>query len=472
MNERPIETSALVGVPAERGLREELSAFLRLSGPGFTHGILAFGMTSIVLFYVGQLGSLELSIASLASSFFYLTGASIAVGLALGIDTLCGQANGAGNKQMVFSTARTAICVCTFASFLVAILWTRSEWIFVKLGQDQVIAKSAALYLQLMIPYLFLDVLYTCLSKLLISQGIVRPMTIASTCSLLLVPFLSWILIFKTNLALHGAPLTLFLIGLTSVVILRCLVRDPEPSLKTPSITAWIKDGLTGWKQYLLTALPGLASVCSEWWCYEVFTLLAGTLPNASYTLGVMGVSNSLINILFVIAIGLSSASSVRISNFLGAGLKKSAKKSAWTGLSLALISESTMLLIVSLLAKRISQFWFREPQAQALCASVLPIVGLTEWGSGVSYVFIGILRACNRLPFGLAANVGAYWLVGVPLGAWLGIRCGRGVVGFWTGLATAAILQAIALLIIFLRIDFDIEMKRAQKLTRAARVL
>eukprot|EP00210_Caulerpa_lentillifera_P003814 g3643.t1 len=455
-----VERSQLVGVSSGGDLSTELGAFLRLGAPGFTNSVLAFGMTSIVLFYVGRLGSLQLSIASLASSFFYLTAGSIVIGLALGIETFCGQANGAGNKKMVLSCGRTAICVCTFASALVAILWTRSEWIFVKLGQDPKISKLAALYLQLMIPYMVCDVLYMCLSKVLVCQGIVRPMTIASTVSLLLVPILSWVLIFKTKLAIYGAPITLFLISVTSVAILQYLVRDRKSSRTTvSSMKDWITDGLSGWKKYLVTALPGLATLCRM-------------LPNAHYTLAVMGVSNSFMNILFVIAIALSSASSVRVSNFLGAGLRQSAKKSAWTGLILALILETIMLIIISLLAKPISQIWFVDSQAQALCATVLPVVGLTEWGSGVSYVLIAILRACNRLPIGMAANLGAYWLLGFPTGVWLGFHCQRGVLGFWIGLAAAAVFQSIALFIIFLRLDFEVETKRAWKLTTEHSVL
>jgi MATE family multidrug resistance protein len=43
-----------------------------------------------------------------------------------------------------------------------------------------------------------------------------------------------------------------------------------------------------------------------------------------------------------------------------------------------------------------------------------------------------------------------AYWIIGLPLGAWLTFRRGMGALGLWVGLSLALILIGIVLLIVW----------------------
>jgi MATE family multidrug resistance protein len=45
-----------------------------------------------------------------------------------------------------------------------------------------------------------------------------------------------------------------------------------------------------------------------------------------------------------------------------------------------------------------------------------------------------------------------AYWIVGLPLGAWLCFRRGMGAIGLWIGLSLALILIGIVLLLVWRR--------------------
>ena len=62
-------------------------------------------------------------------------------------------------------------------------------------------------------------------------------------------------------------------------------------------------DALRGWREYLKVSLPSTIMICSEWWAFEILTVLAGTLgvaELASMTI-VTGISASL----FMVPLGI-----------------------------------------------------------------------------------------------------------------------------------------------------------------------
>lgn len=463
-SEIPLSQEASISTSFEFSYWVEVQHLLKLSAPSFFHSFLAFSLTSVVFIFIGRIGALQLSIASLANSFFYLTGASIIAGLCMGVETIGGQAHGAGNARLVALTYVQGIALSLVACIVVSLIWSRAEWIFLLLGQNPEISRSAARYLQLMIPYLFIDALFLCQTKSLTSRGIVRPSMIACGCALALAPLLSWLLMFKTQLGMNGAPLTLGLTTFCMLSIQTLLARSHRLPLGPSS--KWLKDCWKKLRKYLSVTLPGLATVCCEWWTYEIFTVLAGLVAHPELSLGLMGAADSVINIVFVVALSVAGGVIIRVSNFLGAGQKQAAIASAQTAVCAALFLETLGLVTVWKYAHQLSRIWFRDVAVAELFTSLLPLIGITEWGSGISFVLGAVLRACNRGKFEFLANFATYWFVGVPLGIILGFPFQLGVKGFWIGLAAASQLQFLILSIVVCRLDFDVEIERAQKLT------
>ena len=53
----------------------------------------------------------------------------------------------------------------------------------------------------------------------------------------------------------------------------------------------------------------------------------------------------------------------------------------------------------------------------------------------------------------GLAAQVLGYWVVGLPVGIWLGFEQKWGAVGLWVGLASGLMVAAVALTAVWTRV-------------------
>jgi MATE family multidrug resistance protein len=80
------------------------------------------------------------------------------------------------------------------------------------------------------------------------------------------------------------------------------------------------------------------------------------------------------------------------------------------------------------------------------LCASILPIAALFQISDGVQVVGCGILRGMGRTRPAAWFNLLGYWLLGLPLGAWLGLRAGLGLAGVWWGLCLGLTFVAVSL--------------------------
>jgi MATE family multidrug resistance protein len=71
-----------------------------------------------------------------------------------------------------------------------------------------------------------------------------------------------------------------------------------------------------------------------------------------------------------------------------------------------------------------------------ALAAAILPIAAAFQIFDGIQVVGCGVLRGMGRTRPAAIFNLLGYWVLGLPLGGWLGLRAGWGLAGIWVGLA------------------------------------
>ena len=82
-----------------------------------------------------------------------------------------------------------------------------------------------------------------------------------------------------------------------------------------------------------------------------------------------------------------------------------------------------------------------------ALAATLIPIAGVFQVFDGVRRWRSGVLRGIGdtRAPM-IAGRVG-FWLIGMPVSLWLGLRMGGGAVGLWWGFVVGLAAVGVFLL-------------------------
>ena len=82
------------------------------------------------------------------------------------------------------------------------------------------------------------------------------------------------------------------------------------------------------------------------------------------------------------------------------------------------------------------------------MAVSLLALAAIFELFDGVQIIATGALRGLGDTHTALTTSLVAYWILGLPLGAYLCFRKGWGAVGIWTGLTLALIFTGVVLLL------------------------
>ena len=145
--------------------------------------------------------------------------------MASSLDTLCGQAFGAGQRHLLGVYKQRAMLVLAVASAPVAAVWAYTGEILVWCGQDPEIAVVAGSYIRWLIPALFAYGLLQCHVRFLQAQNVVVPVMLSSAATAVGHVGVCWLLVHRLGLGSNGAALGTAVSYLVNLSILGLYVR-------------------------------------------------------------------------------------------------------------------------------------------------------------------------------------------------------------------------------------------------------
>lgn len=208
----------------------------------------------------------------------------------------------------------------------------------------------------------------------------------------------------------------------------------------------------------LRTGLPIGVTVTMEGGLFAATALLIGRLgeaPAAAHQIAL-----SVASLCFMVPFGLAEATTVRVGHALGRGDREGVRRAAFAGFALALATQAGSALLMLLGHQAIASLYTTDPAVIALAGSLLLYAALFQFPDGIQVVSAGALRGLKdtRVPMWLAAL--AYWGIGMPVGAGLGLALGWGARGMWLGLSAGLTVAAVLLCRRFLRSSLRIPMQ------------
>ncbi len=137
--------------------------------------------------------------------------------------------------------------------------------------------------------------------------------------------------------------------------------------------------------------------------------------------------------LLYMVSSGMAAAVAGRVSYFNGQHDMTAVKDAAYSGFHVIMVIAAVLSLPVFLLRGEFS-YWFTDSREVCVLVShtVIPLI-LYQFGDGLQYTFANALRgiACVKPMIWIAFF--SYFVVSLPLGYFLGIRMGYGLVGIWS---------------------------------------
>ncbi|XP_028060293.1 protein DETOXIFICATION 40-like isoform X1 [Camellia sinensis] len=441
----------------------ELKLLFKLAAPAIFVYLVSFGMSTSTQIFSGHLGNLELAAASLGNNGIQLFAFGLLMGMGSAVETLCGQAYGAQKYEMLGIYFQRSTILLSITGIFITLIYIFTKPMLKLLGQSNEIASAAALFVHGLIPQIYAYAVNFPIQKFLQAQSIVLPCALISGATFVVHLVLTWVFLYKVGLGLLGAGLVLSLSWWIIVVgQFFYIVRSPRCKRTWSGFSFQAFSGLM---EFFKLSAASAVMICLESWYYQIILLLAGLLHNPKLALDSLSICMLIGGCIMVIPIGFNAAaSSVRVSNELGAGHNKSA---AFSVVVVNLVSFILCLIaaIVVLALRNVISYAFTDGETVAKAVSELcPLLAFSLILNGIQPVLSGVAVGCGWQAFVAYVNVSCYYVVGIPLGSLLGFHFKLGAKGIWSGMIGGTLMQTMILVWVTCRTDWKKEVEKARK--------
>jgi MATE family multidrug resistance protein len=194
---------------------------------------------------------------------------------------------------------------------------------------------------------------------------------------------------------------------------------------------------------------PIAVTIVLEVCMFSVATLMAGRFGAVAVAGHQIALMTSAV--FFMVPLGLSMAVTVRVGRAVGQGDSRAIRRAGLAGFAVMAVCQCVSCALMLCESRPIAGLFTHVPAVVALGSALLRLAAVFQFADGTQTVAMASLRGLQdtRVPMLLAML--AYWLLGVPLGAWLAFGRGLGVPGIWMGLMAGLTVAAVLLTTRFL---------------------
>ncbi|XP_048531204.1 protein DETOXIFICATION 40-like [Triticum urartu] len=378
------------------------------------------------------------------------------------LETLCGQAYGANKLDMLGIYMQRSTVLLMATGVPITVLYVFSRPILILLGESPEIARAAAIYVHGLISQIFAYAANFPIQKFLQAQSIIAPSAYISAATLVVHLVLSYLVVYQFGLGLLGASFMLS----TSwwIIVIGQFVYIITSSRCRLTWTGFSLQAFSDLPEFLKLSLASAVMLCLETWYFQILVLIAGLLKDPEMVLASLAVCMTISEWVLMIPFGFYAATSVRVSNELGAGNPKSAAFSVVVVTMLSFVLSVIISVVILLCSDYISYIYTDGENVAVAVSKMTPLLALTIILNGIQPVLSGVAVGCGWQAFVAYVNIGCYYAVGIPLGFLLGFYFDLGAVGIWSGMIGGTLMPTVILVWVTLRTDWNKEVADAMK--------
>jgi len=422
-------------------IRQEMSPLLRLAVPIVMGEVGWMSMNFVDIAMIGRVGPTALAAVSLGSAVFVVF-AIICEGQLLGTDSMISQDFGAGRLDECFRTFWAGVQLAIPLGLLCAVLVALSGWLLIPMGIAGEIVRQT-------IPFLYalafgLPALMAFVAIRVFLQGThrVRIVAFAMVSANIINLVGNYALIYghfglpvlgATGSGLSTTLSRCYMLAVLLVYMAWCNGREHWHLMRYAGQFYRERIG-----RIVRLGAPAAAQFAFEVGIFSAATLVAGRLG----AVAVSGHQIALImaSLTFMVPLGVAQATSVRVGNAVGRRDAEAANVSGWSGMALSASFMSCSAIVLWTMPLAIVHIFTYDPAVAKVGVSLLAIAAVFQFFDGVQVTAIGALRGSGDTRTAMITDFVGWWLIGLPLGAWLCFGCRWGVRGLWFGLSAGLI--------------------------------
>ncbi len=433
-----------------RTLRAEIRPTLRLAIPLVLAELGWMSMAVVDTMMVGRLPSsaVAISAVSLGGILVHVL-AFFGGGLLIGLDTLVSQAFGAGRREDCHRSLLHGIYLSfALTPFLMAPVWFFDPLLrFARISPD--IISVAVPYSKAMAWGTLPLLLYFAVRRCMQGMNMVRPISFALVTANIINAVGNWLLIYGRL----GAPAmgavgsgwsTAFArIYLAAILVGYLLWYDQKH--RTELLRTPIQPELARIRRLIALGFPAAMQITLEIGVFALVTALIGRL--GAISLASHQIALNTVSLTYMVPLGISSAAAVRVGQAIGRRDPSGASAAGDSAIFFGAVFMTLAGIALLVFPRWIARMFTPDEIVTHNTVLLLAAGAAFQLFDGIQTVATGALRGAGDTRTPMFCHFTAYWIIGLPLGAWLCFYRGWGAFGLWSGLSLALILIGIVLL-------------------------
>ena len=433
--------------PAAAGIAEHARRTLALAGPVIVARCGMLVMFTVDTVMTGQAGGDELAWLGIAFAP-QITLMVIGIGLLSGTVVLVSQADGAGRRAECGQVLRIGLLNGLLLGLLWAAVLFEGEALLAFFGQGPALAAGGGRVMAMFawgMPAIFLFV-----AASMFLEGIGRPlpgMAVALAANFVNAG-LNWALIYghagSEAMGAGGAALATSIVRWLMFLALAAYVLAMADRRTYGVLRRIAAIGALQWR-FLRLGVPMMLSYALETGAFMAIAMMAGHL--GADAVAAYQATMNVNAFCFMVAIGMATATAVRVGNAIGRRDRRAMAAAGWVGTGLVFLAMLPLALLVAAFPESLASFYSVDGDVVALIAAALFVGAFLIPGDGLQAVLLGALRGAADIWPAACLGFVAFWVVMVPAAWLLGSHLQGGVPGLiWgevAGISAAALLFA-----------------------------
>ncbi|GFY88241.1 MATE efflux family protein [Actinidia rufa] len=175
-------------------------------------------------------------------------------------------------------------------------------------------------------------------------------------------------------------------------------------------------------------SLASAIMLCLETWYFMALILFAGYLKNAEIAVDALSICMNILGWTVMVAIGFNAAISVRVSNELGAARPRMAKFSVVVASITSVIIGLLMALVLVIYRRQYPDLFSDSVEVTQAVYVLTPLLGVSIVINSLQPTLSGVAIGAGWQAYVAYVNIVCYYLFGIPLGLGMGYTLEMGV--------------------------------------------
>jgi multidrug resistance protein, MATE family len=371
----------------------------------------------------------------------------LGMGLVMGAAVLVAQAVGAREDVKAGHLLRVSLRHAWVAGAVMVVICLTGDWIFAWSGQSADNVAGASVVLAATGWGLPPALIFAACASFLEAIGRPLPGMLAMLAANVVNIGLNWILVFgNLGVAASGASGAAYATSASRwfAVVLLFIYFWRYVDRARFGLTGKLEGAAELGRRMRAVGWPLSAAHGLETAAFSVMTLFAGWAGVAH--VAIYQITLNMMGLVFMIALGLGGAASVRVARAVGRGANDEVRRAGGAAIAIGLTLAALFALMMFVWPELLTRIYSDDPAVLALAVATLSVAAIASFADCAHGVTMGALRGTGDIWPATMMYLFAFWCVMLPAGYYLSAERGMGAPGLLIGVAIGTALASLLL--------------------------